>query len=500
MSYTLEMHEEFDCPRTAEDAFDYITDFSRIDEWDHTIISSKKTSSGGLGLGTQFALVYSMGLRKVPIDYEITVYEPNTCAVLVGRSQNFMATDTVTITESDNGCHVSWHAKLDFFGAASKVVPLIKGKVTKAGKQTIKHLASALQDNNPVPTLGVVKTVADKLIAPGLLGFTKYGFTHAKKHWKPTSNSIKGNHIVITGATSGLGLATAHQLAHRGAHLTLVARNAEKASAVAKQISQASGNNNIALEIADLSEMDQVIGLANNLLSIGRPIDVLINNAGALLNPRQENSAGIESSFALLLLGPVILTEMLKPLLTRPINKRIEGKAQNIKQDHNNGVDRNQPISRVINVSSGGMYAKRISVSNLESTKGDYSGADAYARAKRGLVIRGEYWAKQWVDDGIVVHNMHPGWAKTPGVEQSLPEFNRKMQKVLRTPEQGADTIIWLACASEATCTSGRFWLDREPHSTHLSNKTRETPEQRASLFLSLKAYAEKYNVTLDAV
>ena len=475
MSYTLEMNEQFNCSRNAEDAFDYIVDFSRIDEWDHTIVSAKKSRDGAIGLGTSFDLVYAMGLRKVPIQYVITEFEPNQRAVLIGSSQNFKATDTVTITESENGCHVDWHASIEFFGTAAKIVPLIKNKIVKAGRQTIKDLSVALENNNPVPTLGLSKTIADKLIAPGLIGFTKYGYGHAKKGWKPVTNNIKGQHVVVTGATSGLGLATAHALAHRGANLTLVARNADKANAVVRGITEQTGNSNIAVEIADLAEIDQVVALAKRLLKKKKPIDVLINNAGALLNPRQENSQGLESSFALLLLGPVVLTEMLYPLLTR----------------------KGDATSRVINVSSGGMYAKRISTSNLESTKGEYSGADAYARSKRGLVMAGEYWAEHWAESGIIVHSMHPGWAKTPGVEESLPEFNRKMDKVLRSPEQGADTIVWLACATEAAQTSGLFWLDREPHSTHLSSKTRETDEQRQTLFSTLRDYAEQYKVSL---
>ena len=176
----------------------------------------------------------------------------------------------------------------------------------------------------------------------------------------------------------------------------------------------------------------------------------------------------------MLLLSPVLLTEQLYPLLKKTNN------------------------ARVINVSSGGMYAKRISTSNLESTKGKYSGSDAYARAKRGLVICGETWAKNWARDGITVHNMHPGWARTPGVEQSLPEFNKRVDKILRDPLQGADTIVWLASATEVAKTSGLFWLDREPHTTHLLGSTKESSAQRDKLFASMQTYAQRFNVALS--
>lgn len=468
MSYKLEMLEEFDSPRSKEDAFDYIVDFSRIDEWDHTIISAEKTSDGAIGLGSQFKVVYSMGARKTPIYYEITEYDYPNKAVLTGTSASFVAVDTVTISEIESGCHVDWQANLEFTGAAAKIVPLIEKKVKAGGAKTIRDLKLALDDNFAPPKISPLKALADKLVLPGVLTFTKYGYENGKKEWKPVSASMKNKHVVITGATSGLGLSTAHQLAHLGASLTLVARDKEKAESVAADIAKKTGNENIALEIAELSNISEVSSLADRLLDKGDAIDVLINNAGALLNPRQETDEGVEKSFALLLLGPYLLTEKLHPLLAK------SGEA------------------RVINVSSGGMYAKRISLSNLESKKGNYSGSDAYARAKRGLVIMGEEWAQQWQDDGITVHNMHPGWAFTPGVETGLPGFTKLTRRVLRTAEQGADTIIWLACATEVAQTTGLFWLDRVPHSTHLTSSTKETSKQRAGLKEALLGYVER--------
>jgi NAD(P)-dependent dehydrogenase (short-subunit alcohol dehydrogenase family) len=458
MTYILTMHEQFTTTRAPEEAFDYIVDFSKIHEWDHTIVESKKVTDGLIGLGSGFDLLYKMGLRKLPISYQITEFTPSTHAVLVGESDNFTAIDTVSISATEGGCHVDWHAEITFRGLSAKIIPLIQKKVKSAGMQTIRDLKTALDDNFDAPKLSALKSVADKLILPGVLSFSKYGYSNSQKHWRPVSQSIKGQHIVITGATSGLGLASAYELAHRGAHLTLVARSKAKAKEVVRDIKLITGNSNIAVEISDLSIMKEVTSLGKRLLKKDRAIDVLINNAGALLNPRQETSEGLEASFALLLLSPYILTTQLQPLL------KASGHA------------------RVINVSSGGMYAKRLSVSNLQSTKGAYSGSDAYARSKRGLVITGEQWSKEWAGDGITVHNMHPGWAHTPGVELGLPEFTKLTKSILRTPEQGADTIIWLASANEVGKTTGLFWLDRTPHSTHLSSKTKEKAANRLEL------------------
>ncbi|MCH2190139.1 MAG: SDR family NAD(P)-dependent oxidoreductase [Gammaproteobacteria bacterium] len=478
MTYNLKMVEEFEVNRSAEEVFDYIVDFSRIAEWDPTVTDSRKVSDGSVGQGTKFEVMYSLGLRNIPIYYTIDSYQAPNTAVLTGKAKSFTAIDSLTIEPTSSGAHVKWQADIVLNGTASLIAPLFKGHIRKMGSVSIESLRKALEDNEKSPTLSVIKKAADKAILPGLANFTKFGYQYARKSWKPVTRSIKGKHIVLTGATSGLGLASAFELAHRGASLTLVARNLQKAAQVVTKIKQRSGNDDIEVEIAELSEPSEVVRLANRLLNKSRPIDVLINNAGALLNPRQENHDGIETSFALLLLGPIILTEKLKPLL------REAGTLDD--------------PARIINVSSGGMYAKRISVSNIESVKGKYSGADAYARAKRGLVLAGEYWSKAWCNDNIVVQNMHPGWAKTPGVEVSLPDFNKKMQRTLRTPEQGADTIIWLACASEAVQKGGQFWLDREPHTTHLTNKTKENPENRIALFNSLKEYALRYDVEIE--
>jgi NAD(P)-dependent dehydrogenase (short-subunit alcohol dehydrogenase family) len=465
MSYKIEMREEFDTRRDLKNVFDYIVDFSRIDEWDHTILSAEKVSDGAIGLGSRFELIFSMGPRKIPISYEITEFEFPNRAVLTGSSKNFTAVDTVTLTKTKDGCHVDWQAGLEFTGVSAKIVPLLEKNVKAGGAKTIRDLGRALADDLPPPILSRLRSLADKLIVPGVLTFTKFGFQNAKKDWKPVTASVKGKHAVITGATSGLGLSTAMQLAHRGAKLTLVARDKNKADGVAKDITQKTGNSNISIEIAELSTMAEVAALADRLLKKGQAIDILVNNAGALLNPRQESAEGIEKSFALLLLGPFLLTEKLQPLLAK------------------------SSAARVINVSSGGMYAKKIALSNLESKNGVYRGSDVYARAKRGLVITGEQWAQEWANDGITVHNMHPGWAYTPGVVTGLPEFTKATKRVLRTAEQGADTIIWLACATEVAKTSGLFWLDRSPHSTHLTNKTKETNKQRELLRKTLKEY-----------
>jgi hypothetical protein len=140
MSYTLEMHEVFSTSQSAQQAFDYIVDFSHIDEWDHTIVNAKKIGDKNIGLGSRFDLVFSMGLRKSPIAYEITEFSSPNNAELTGISKSFTAIDTVNIEPLEHGCRVNWHAKIVFTGLSAFIVPLLASKIKAGGAQTIRDL------------------------------------------------------------------------------------------------------------------------------------------------------------------------------------------------------------------------------------------------------------------------------------------------------------------------------------------------------------------------
>jgi NAD(P)-dependent dehydrogenase (short-subunit alcohol dehydrogenase family) len=202
--------------------------------------------------------------------------------------------------------------------------------------------------------------------------------------------------------------------------------------------------------------------LARRLLEQEPEIHVLINNAAVLPVARMETAEGLETAFATDLLGPFLLTQLLIP--------RLQASAP----------------SRVINVSSGGMYLSGIDLGDLESEQGDYDGSRAYAQAKRGLMLLTQHWARQLEGTGVVVNAMHPGWADTPGVQNSLPGFYRLMRPLLRTAEQGADTIVWLAAAPEAGKVSGKFWLDRQPHLAAILPGTAGNRQQRERLVAEL--------------
>jgi NAD(P)-dependent dehydrogenase (short-subunit alcohol dehydrogenase family) len=137
-------------------------------------------------------------------------------------------------------------------------------------------------------------------------------------------------------------------------------------------------------------------------------------------------------------------------------------------------------------MSSGGMYAEPLAVAALEMPPEGYDGVVAYARAKRAQITLTELLGERLDPTKIVVHAMHPGWADTPGVARSLPRFRALLGPVLRSPEDGADTLVWLAASDlEPLASTGRLWLDRRVRATHRLAKTRraDSSAERAKLW-----------------
>jgi NAD(P)-dependent dehydrogenase (short-subunit alcohol dehydrogenase family) len=108
------------------------------------------------------------------------------------------------------------------------------------------------------------------------------------------------------------------------------------------------------------------------------------------------------------------------------------------------------------------MYTQALPLDDLMFERGTYSAARAYARAKRAQVALMREWSRR-LEGQVTVTAMHPGWADTPGLAEALPAFHRWMGGLLRTPEEGADTLLWLVAAPRDQITSGRLYLDRRP-------------------------------------
>ncbi|MDB4281605.1 SDR family NAD(P)-dependent oxidoreductase [Paraglaciecola sp.] len=464
MNNIITLDKTIEVTRKLHEVFTYVSEFSRIEQWDPAVAKASKLSSGKPGVGSRYQIDMKAGFS---LYYEIIEFEANKRLLMTVDSKLFTAVEeivfTTTDTDTDTGTKVRYIANFNFPAPVAIISRLNPGVMDRVGNTALEGLRKALEDNFTAPKASKFLAVADKLILPGVWRFTRLGYTTSRKRWNALSAYMNDRHAVITGATSGIGLAAAKQLAELGAELTLVVRDKNKAQQVVRELIEQTGNTRINIELADMSLMKDVHALADRLLKTGKPVDILINNAGALFNPRQQTTEGLEQSFALLLLGPYILSERLHPLLAK------------------------SESARVVNVLSGGMYSQKIQVNDLQSQRGEYSGSTAYARAKRGLMILTEEWAKRWQGDDISVNAMHPGWVDTPGVVNALPEFYKVTKCLLRTPEQGADTITWLAAATEASQVSGKFWLDREQHPSHLSKRTVETAAQRNQLLVELE-------------
>ncbi|MEP5764563.1 MAG: SDR family NAD(P)-dependent oxidoreductase [Halieaceae bacterium] len=463
------LNEVIQIERPAQEVFAYIADFSTCEQWDSTAIEATRMDRGPLGVGSRFKVVCAAPVGKLPLEYEITEYQPDEKVVLRGHGRFFEVEDTILVTPTASGCELNYTAIFTWKPLLSKLAPKLQAGLERMGRASIQEgLKQALEDNYPAPKISTGNARADRFLPTALSRFSKRGYKLGKQNWNPVSAWMGNKHVVLTGATAGLGKSSATTLARLGATLTLVVRNRKKGDDLLKELKAETGNPNIHLEIADLSLMADVDKVVSSLNRRGQAIDVLINNAGALFNPRQLTSEGLEQSFALLLLGPYRLTEGLYPLL---------------KKAH---------AARVINVVSGGMYSQKLREWDLQNEQDKYSGSVAYARCKRALMIKTEQWAEGWAADGITVNAMHPGWADTPGVEDSLPEFHKLTRRILRTPEEGADTINWLAVATEAGKVSGKLFLDREPRTTHLMASTRESSESREALSQTLANWDSK--------
>lgn len=303
----------------------------------------------------------------------------------------------------------------------------------------------------------LLDTILDRTV---VAGYTSVGYRIRRGMWGPADlPSLDGKAVLVTGATSGLGLAAAEGFARLGAAVWLLARSEERGERARQEVVARSGNRDIHVGLCDLSDLKAVREFAERFSGEASRLDVLVNNAGALLGERRLSVDGIELTFATNVLGPFLLTNLLIPLL-----------------------EKSAP-ARIVNVSSGGMYTQRIHVEDLQSAHGEFDGATAYARTKRAQVILTEQWAERLEGTGVVAHAMHPGWADTPGIKSSLPRFYGATKRLLRTPQEGADTVVWLGAVPEPARCSGGFWHDRRERPTHRVPWTRESAADRDRLW-----------------
>ncbi|UJA20758.1 SDR family NAD(P)-dependent oxidoreductase [Thermoleophilia bacterium SCSIO 60948] len=300
-----------------------------------------------------------------------------------------------------------------------------------------------------------IDTALDWTVVPG---FSKLGYALRRGAWEDEPSVVAGRDVVVTGGSSGLGEAACEQLAASGARVHMVVRNVDKGEDVRSAISERTGGE-LRVWRCDLSDLDSIREFCAGFSEQVPELAALVHNAGAMPGERERSPQGFELTFATNVLGPFLMTGELLGVLRAGIP------------------------SRVVTVSSGGMYTAGLDVDDLQLEDRDYDPSRFYAHTKRCEVILSELWAERMAGSGIAFHSMHPGWAATPGLESSLPTFYKLTKPLLRSSAEGADTISWLVTAPEPGSSSGLFWHDRAPRSTHRTDKTRESSADRERLW-----------------
>ncbi len=254
------------------------------------------------------------------------------------------------------------------------------------------------------------------------------------------NSGMGGKVVLITGGTSGIGKAAATALAGMGATVVITGRNEERGKRALQEIREESGNDGVELILADLTVQDEVRRLAEELRERHNQLEVLVNNAGLVLSERTETPDGIETQLAINHLAPFLLTNLLLDLL------------------------KESAPSRIVTVSSDAHRWAKIDLDDLQSRK-RYRGMQVYGKTKLANIMFTYELAERLEGTGVTANCMHPGGVNTNfGNNQGGPMnlLFRLFKPFMRSPEQGADTLIYLASSPEVEGMTGKYLADRK--------------------------------------
>ena len=255
------------------------------------------------------------------------------------------------------------------------------------------------------------------------------------------SDSVADKRCLITGATAGIGLVTARELARRGARVVLVGRNAEKCARIAAAIKEQTGSAHVTYLVGDLSAQKEVRRVAQEYREQYRRLDVLVNNAGAVYFDRQVSADGIEMTFALNHLGYFLLTTLLLDLIVA------------------------SAPARVINVSSEAHRRVRLDFDDLENAR-RYSAWRAYGQSKlANLYFTYELARRIPLGTGVTVNAVHPGLVRTDfgrnnGLRATLMWALARWFAI--SSEAGARTSVFLAASPSVATTTGKYFVEEQ--------------------------------------
>jgi NAD(P)-dependent dehydrogenase (short-subunit alcohol dehydrogenase family) len=250
---------------------------------------------------------------------------------------------------------------------------------------------------------------------------------------------MHGQVIVITGATSGIGQVAAERLALMGARMVLVARDLARGEAALTRLRERAPGSSHSIHYADLSRLSEMRRVAAEIAAAEPRIDVLINNAGALFNSRRLTEDGLERTFA--------LNHIAYFMVTHGLRERLIASAP----------------ARVINTASDAHRRARLQFHDLQSAVG-YRGFTVYGRSKLCNILFTRELARRWAGTGITANCLHPGFVATRFGDESgglLSGVVRAAKLFAISPEQGADTIVYLASSAEVADVSGGYFYKR---------------------------------------
>ncbi len=301
----------------------------------------------------------------------------------------------------------------------------------------------------------MIRNIASGLFyARFLNAFSTLGFRRRVGQLQIDEFDFSGQRWLVTGASGGIGRAVVLKALHSGADVIAVARSQEKLDRLTSEVT---GPGHLQTVACDLSLIGETRALASHPALQGGQIDALVNNVGVLLNDAQLTDEGFEASLATNLLGHFVLAEALL------------------------GSDRLDPEAAVVEVSSGGMYGVALDLEKIfDAPYKRWDGMTAYALHKRAQVALVQAWNQRWTGQRRA-YVMHPGWVDTDGVKTALPGFRASLRRVLRTPDQGADTILWLLDRRPDVSDPGGIWLDRHldpEHAFGFTRNGRHTPDE----------------------
>jgi NAD(P)-dependent dehydrogenase (short-subunit alcohol dehydrogenase family) len=251
---------------------------------------------------------------------------------------------------------------------------------------------------------------------------------------------------VVTGASSGIGKATALALAAQGWRVIGIGRDPQRSAEALAELRQASSGGQVDMLRADLSLVADAARVAQEIAGLTDRVHVLVNNAGGMAKAQVVTAEGNEANFAANHLGPFVLTDRLLPLLRRAAAEAPSGTV------------------RILNTSSDASeMVPGLDWDDLQGLKTFIPGL-SYCRGKLCNVLFARGLAKRLEGEGVVAHVMHPGYVESNFITYADPQAQAHMRTLTgQTPEEGADTLIWLATAEEPGRTTGGYFYKRAP-------------------------------------